>query len=73
MSERVVAWQDDNHPAVTADADADGPGRATLTLRLPYSVEQAFLNAFEIAVDAAQMIEFAGHGILDVLVFAPPP
>ena len=31
-----------------------------------------FPNAFKIAVRAAQMLELAGHGILDVLVFATP-
>ena len=56
--------------AVAADADADGARRAALPLRLPHGVQNALAHAFEIAVGAAQVIERAGHGILDVLVLA---
>ena len=56
--------------AIAADADADGARRAALALRLPDGVQDAFAHAFEVAVGAAQVIERAGHGILDVLVLA---
>ena len=56
--------------AIAADAHADGARRAALSLRLPHGVQDALAHAFEIAVGAAQVIERAGHGILDVLVLA---
>ncbi len=56
--------------AVAADTDAERARRASLSLRLPDRVQQAFAHAFQIAVGAAQVIERAGYGILNVLVFA---
>jgi hypothetical protein len=46
------------------------PGRAALPLRLPDGMQDALAHAFQIAVGAAQMIQSAGHGILNVLVLA---
>jgi len=56
--------------AVAADADADGAGGAALALGLPDGVEQALLHAFEIAAGLAEVFEFGGQRVLNVLVFA---
>ena len=56
--------------AIAADAHAERARRAALPLRLPHGVQNALAHAFEIAVGAAQVIERAGQGILDVLVLA---
>ena len=47
-----------------------GARRAALSLRLPHGMQDALAHAFQVAVGAAQVIERAGHGILNVLVLA---
>ncbi len=56
--------------AIAADAHAERAGRAALSLRLPDGVQNALADAFQIAIGAAQMIERAGQGILNILVLA---
>ena len=56
--------------AVAADADAQRAGRASLPLRLPDRVQNALAHAFQVAVGAAQVVELAGHGVLNILVLA---
>ena len=56
--------------AIAADAHAQRSRRASLPLRLPHGVQEAFAHAFQVAVGAAQMIQLAGQRILDVLVLA---
>ena len=56
--------------AVAADADAERAGRAALALRLPDGVQDALADAFEVAAGFAEVVEFAGQGVLNVLVLA---
>ena len=42
--------------AITSDADTDGARRAALPLRLPDSMQNAFADALQIAVRAAQVL-----------------
>ena len=56
--------------AIAADADAQSSRSATLALRLPHGVQEAFAHAFQVAVGAAQMLQFARQGILNILVLA---
>jgi len=56
--------------AVAPDTDPDGAGRATLTLRLPNAMEDALFDAFEVPIGAAQVIEGAGDGVLDIHILA---
>ncbi len=56
--------------AIASDANAHRARRATLPLRLPHRVQDAFAHAFQIPVRAAQMLQLAGQRILDVLVLA---
>ena len=56
--------------AVAADANAEGARRAAHPLRLPDGVENALLDALQVSVGLAQMLERRGQRILDVLVLA---
>ena len=56
--------------AVAADAHAQRPRRASLPLRLPHRVQNALAHAFQVSIGAAQMVERARHGVLNVLVLA---
>ena len=56
--------------AIAADAHAHGARGAAFTLRQPHGVQNALANAFQVAVGAAQMGQFAWHGILVVGVLA---
>ena len=56
--------------AVATDAHTQRARRTTLSLGLPHRVQDAFAYAFQVTVGAAQVIQIAGQGILDILVLA---
>ena len=56
--------------AVAAGTHTNGPGAAALSLGFPYRVEDAFANAVERAIGAAEMVELGGQRVLRVGVLA---
>ena len=57
--------------AIAADADADSARRAAFALRVPHRVEDAFPDAVERPIRAAQMRQLDGQRVLRVGVLAP--
>ena len=69
-AEELLLGKDVAVGAVAADANAEGARRAAHPLRLPDGVENALLDALQVSVGLAQMLEHRGQRILDVLVLA---
>ncbi len=71
-AEELIFGKRITRSSVTADADPQESDRASLTLSLPDSMKDTFLDTFEIAPCFAEMVERRWKRVLNILILTPP-